>query len=485
MTDENDGGLQEEDMKHKRIMTGVLIILFIIIYISLVCVPYRKQEGAAAKTRDSFDASDFYSDHICQDRAAILFQNDEALEERIRLISNASESIILSTFDFKADNSGKMMLAALYDAAMRGVKVQILLDGFSYFIHAMGDPCFKALGILENVTIKVYNPINILKPTKLMARMHDKYLIADNTAYILGGRNTFDYFLGNDTDYKNYDWDVLVYNAGGGQDSSIEQVKTYFQSVWELDVCKIVMDSMPAISKDRIRESRGELLELYKNMQSEHSGWFERPDYVKMTTETNKIRLISNPIQAAVKEPVLFYTMTELMIQSSEKTVFHTPYILCNDYMTERLTELGNVNDSVWMMTNSAPNNGNPFGAVDYLIHKEEIVDTGIHIMEYDAGVSYHGKCFTIGDRLTGIGSFNWDMRSAYIDTELMLVMDSKSLNRSMRKYMETYEDAALIVRDETSYSLKQGQVLQKISPKRLEKIRLLWPLDEWFRHLM
>ena len=137
------------------------------------------------------------------------------------------------------------------------------------------------------------------------------------------------------------------------------------------------------------------------------------------------------------------------------------------------------------MMTNSAPNNGNPFGAVDYLIHKEEIVDTGIHIMEYDAGVSYHGKCFTIGDRLTGIGSFNWDMRSAYIDTELMLVIDSKSLNTSMRKYMETYEDAALIVRDETSYSLKRGQVLQKISPKRLEKIRLLWPLDGWFRHLM
>ena len=50
---------------------------------------------------------------------------------------------------------------------------------------------------------------------------------------------------------------------------------------------------------------------------------------------------------------------------------------------------------------------------------------------------------------------------------------------------METYEDAALIVRDETSYSLKRGQVLQKISQKRLEKIRLLWPLDGWFRHLM
>ncbi|MCH1980925.1 phospholipase D-like domain-containing protein [Lawsonibacter sp. OA9] len=472
-------------MKYKRMMTVVLIILVLIVYISFVCVPYRKQEGVTAKTKNSFDSSDFYGDHLCQDRAAILFQNDEALEERIRLISNASESIILSTFDFKSDNSGKIMLSALYDAAMRGVKVQLLLDGFSYFIHVMGDPYFKALGTLKNVTIKVYNPINILKPTKLMARMHDKYLIADDTAFILGGRNTFDYFLGNDTDYKNYDWDVLIYNAGKTQGSSVEQVKTYFKSVWELSECKIVMDSVPAFSKEKIRESGNELVELYGNMRSEHGGWFEEADYMEMTTETNQIRLISNPIQAAVKEPVLFYNMTELMMQSSEKIVFHTPYILCNDYMTERLTELGNTNEDVWMMTNSAPNNGNPFGAVDYLIHKEEIVDTGINIMEYDAGVSYHGKCFTIGDRLTGIGSFNWDMRSAYIDTELMLVVDSTSLNTSMRKYMKTYEEDTLIVQDEVTYTLAPGQIPQKISPKRLEKIRMLWPLDEWFRHLM
>ena len=51
--------------------------------------------------------------------------------------------------------------------------------------------------------------------------MHDKYVIVDDGAYILGGRNTFDYFLGDyDTKNKSLDREVLVYNTGqGGADS--------------------------------------------------------------------------------------------------------------------------------------------------------------------------------------------------------------------------------------------------------------------------
>lgn len=77
------------------------------------------------------------------------------------------------------------------------------------------------------------------------------------------------------------------------------------------------------------------------------------------------------------------------------------------------------------MMTNSIANNGNPFGSMDYSKNKGKILGTGVQILEYDGGVSYHGKCFVIDDRLSGIGSFNWDMRSAYIDTELMLILEA------------------------------------------------------------
>ena len=54
--------------------------------------------------------------------------------------------------------------------------------------------------------------------------------------------------------------------------------------------------------------------------------------------------------------------------------------------------------------------------------------------------MSYHGKSITIGDELAIVGSFNMDMRSAYLDTELMLVVDSKEVTSQLKGYMEAYE---------------------------------------------
>ncbi|MDO4344532.1 MAG: phospholipase D-like domain-containing protein [Eubacteriales bacterium] len=472
-------------MRKKLIVFGT-IFLFIVLYICLVCLPYKRQGRVTAETEEAFALTDFYSSQKSGEKAKILFDNEEALEERIRLISNASQRIVLSTFDFRADNSGKQMLAALYDAAERGVQVQILVDGFSYFQSMRGKACFRALGCLENVTVKVYNPVNLLKPAKLMARLHDKYLIVDDTAYILGGRNTYDYFLGDDTDYRNYDWDILVFSGDHPDEDSYGRLYEYFQSVWELKECRTVMDtsSLLPFGKKREKEAARELKELYRKMQTECSEWFEQEDENAGTVEINKITLLCNPTQASVKEPVLFYMMTELMIKAGEETTFHTPYILCNNYMLERLSNVCAAAENVSMMTNSVANNGNPFGAVDYETHKTEILRTGVEILEYDQGVSYHGKCFTIGDRLSGVGSFNWDMRSAYIDTELMLVVDSPELNRVMKAYMGSYEADALKVKDEEAYILREGQIPQSISRKRKNRIKMLKPLDGLLRFL-
>ena len=219
----------------KAILIAIPVLL--IVYVLLVCVPYTGQGAATEETRENFQIEKFYSDTESGERAKILFTNEEALTERLSLIANANERIVLSTFDFKADNSGKWMLSALYDAAERGVQVEVLIDGFSFFSLKSGKEYFKALGSLPNATIKIYNPVNLLKPTKLMARLHDKYLIADDTAYIVGGRNTYDYFLGDETDYKNYDWDVLVY--GENDFPSLKELQAYAETMWETADSKV------------------------------------------------------------------------------------------------------------------------------------------------------------------------------------------------------------------------------------------------------
>lgn len=53
---------------------------------------------------------------------------------RLRLIESAKENIMLSIFDFRGDNSGQDMMATLLNAADRGVKVQILVDGMEKII---------------------------------------------------------------------------------------------------------------------------------------------------------------------------------------------------------------------------------------------------------------------------------------------------------------------------------------------------------------
>ena len=470
-------------MKRRILKIILTIFILLILYLCSVFLPYLKQSGPSRQTMDHFDTASFYKNVPGPERAAILSDNGKALIERLRLISHAKERIILSTFDFMADNSGKLMLAALADAAQRGVEVRILADGFPYFAHIMGNPYFYAVASLEKVTFKVYNPVNPLLPHQLMARMHDKYLIVDSNTYILGGRNTYDFFLGTDTDYVNYDWDVLVCSSGSSL--SLAQLEQYFTSVWEHSTSKIKMDSVPFYRKKAVNESRADLTRLYADCQKEHPDWFADVDYTEMTVPTNNISLLSNPIQPAAKEPVLFYQMTELMKQADGPVYFHTPYILCSDYMMQRLTEVCASPQSVTMMTNSVANNGNPFGATDYHLHKPQIVDTGLQILEYDSGVSYHGKCFTIDDRLSGIGSFNWDMRSAYLDTELMLVIDSTELNSILRREMQVYETTALSVKDAQTYNLKDGQQPLPLKKKNATRISLLTPLDRWIRFLL
>ena len=148
----------------------------------------------AKKSDDSL--YNFYGDaSVCDERVKIIADNGEALSERIRLIAHAKKEIILSTFDFDTDNSGKMLLAALLNAANRNVNIKLIIDGMAYSSGILGNPWFMALTEMDNVQLKVYTPINPLKPWTAMGRLLDKYLIADRTAYILGGRNCIDYFL--------------------------------------------------------------------------------------------------------------------------------------------------------------------------------------------------------------------------------------------------------------------------------------------------
>ena len=160
--------------------------------------------------KENFNPNSLYSDSTGNERVAYINDNNDALLYRLHMIENAKEEIILSTFDFNPSESGKDIMASLIQASKRGVSVRIIVDGTSGFIDLYGNDYFQALSSYPNISVRIYNTINLLKPYDMQARLHDKYVIIDNKMYLLGGRNTTNLFLGDYSSSKNIDRELFV-----------------------------------------------------------------------------------------------------------------------------------------------------------------------------------------------------------------------------------------------------------------------------------
>lgn len=468
-------------------IVGIVLLVLVVFVVYMVAggiIAYRRQPVVQEATKQKFNPASVYKASKQPERAAIIEENDKALTERVRMISQAKEKIVLSTYAFHSDRSGKVMLGALQAAAERKVKIQILVDGVESWTAMEGNKYFYALSSLENVEIKVYNRVNPLVPWKSMGRMHDKYLIADNNLYMLGGRNTYDYFLGNYPGHKNFDRDVLVYCENPDEDSSISVLKNYFQNIWEYKECRLFHDSSKLSDKTSVKKAGEELRQTYEAYAAKYEEAIADADYKTDTVEVEKITLLSNPITYEAKEPVVWYQLCELMKGAKEKVKIHTPYIICNEMMYEGLEEVVERVPEVSVMTNSVTNNGNPFGAGDYAANRDRIMDTGVNIWEYEGGYSYHGKSVLIDDDISIIGSFNMDMRSVYLDTELMLVIHSESINRDLNENMEAYEQSSRQYLEDGSYHnpYKVKPIPMKKSHER--RISAVQKLLGWARFL-
>ncbi len=58
-----------------------------------------------------------------------------------------------------------------------------------------------------------------------------------------------------------------------------------------------------------------------------------------------------------------------------------------------------------------------------------------------------HTKSILIDDRLSLIGSFNWDMRSAYLNTETVLAIDCEKINEELKAQVRSYAASGVLTR--------------------------------------
>ena len=411
--------------KLKRVLAGGALALALFLVGSLT-IPPRLQKKVSQEFLDAL-AVPPNAVGSGADRVLCIDDNQEALLWRLRTMEAAGQELILSAYGMSEDESGLDIMASLLHTAERGVQVRILVDGLSEFLDLRSSKPFQALAASPQVEVRIYNPVSLLKPWRLNYRMHDKYLAADDTVYILGGRNIKNLSLGDYQEKKDHDRDVLVYSMEPSTQNSIHQVKDYFESVWSLETTEPfpAPETPDEAQLELLRQRRRTLEETWPELLSQ-------PDWEAITLPTNGITLLTNPIQAGNKAPELWATLMRLM-EEGDSVVVQTPYLICNQIMYQDLTALAAAGKEISIITNAVESGANPWGCADYMNQKPKLRQTGVHLYEYLGDHSAHRKTVLIDDHLSLVGSFNFDMRSAYLDTELMLLIDSPELNQYLR----------------------------------------------------
>ena len=112
-------------------------------------------------------------------------------------------------------------------------------------------------------------------------------------------------------------------------------------------------------------------------------------------------------------------------------------------------------------------------------------MDTGADVYELMNEYAVHTKAVLLDDRLTVAGSYNFDMRSTYLDTELMLVVDSKPLNTHIRQTLEEYREKSVEVRSDGTETVGERYEERELTAGKQVFYGVLRVLIRPFRHLL
>src|SRR5690606_12031042 len=131
-----------------------------------------------------------------------LARGSDAFAARVLIAQAAEKSIDIQNYIWHDDMAGTVPFEALIDAADRGLRVRLLLDGN----NTVGmDEVLAALDSHQIIQVRLFNPFvyrdwrwwgYLTDFSRLNRRMHNKSYTVDNQATIIGGRNVGDEYFG-------------------------------------------------------------------------------------------------------------------------------------------------------------------------------------------------------------------------------------------------------------------------------------------------
>ncbi len=406
----------------------------------------------------------------------VLEDGGTSMVTRAWLSEYAEKTIDIQYFIFSTDNVGLIACDYLIRAADRGVKVRILVDDI--MVDA-GVHEILAMDSHENIEIKIYNPgCNLGKSIfgklkKLTSdfkgfnqRMHNKTFTVDGKVVITGGRNIADEYFDYDHEFNFRDRDVMVL----GKEVSI--VQKSFEQFWNDSISVPVTNIVEDKEDDFSSPSRYELLHQYacdpKNFWPQVRERIKKlPSAFKYIQESgdlvwlDSINFISD-YPGKNREKGFGGRTTDSLIslvkQAKTSIDVQSPYLIVTELGLNLFRETVKRGVKVRIMTNSLMSNDNLESFAGYQSCRKQLLEAGVKIYEFkpDAEERYkimtgelqeklnfkpvfglHAKSMVIDGKITVIGTFNLDPRSANLNTECITVIHSQKVTEGVLKGME------------------------------------------------
>jgi len=383
-----------------------------------------------------------------------LLSGREAFAARMILARAAERSLDVQYYIWHADTTGTLIFEALWQAAERGVRVRLLLDDQ----NTRGlDPTLAALDSHPNIEVRLFNPFTSRSFrvsdyagsfARLNRRMHNKSFSADNQVAIVGGRNIGDEYFEAGASVAFADLDTVVEGA------VVRDVSAQFDAYWSSESAYPLASLVPAADASAaatVREawsrlSAGAEAAQYLDAVRE-TALVQELVAGKLEVEWVSARLVSDDPDKVLHPPErrdvqMGPRLQAAMGRPSAEMDLVSPYFVPTQEGTNALLETAARGVKVRILTNSlAATDVAPVYA-GYIKYREALLRGGVQLFELkregdsrprgkvsaSSAASLHAKTFAIDRSRIFIGSFNLDPRSARLNTEVGVVLESATL---------------------------------------------------------
>ena len=385
----------------------------------------------------------------------------EAFATRMLLAEAAERSLDVQYYIWHADLTGTLLMQALLRAADRGVRVRLLLDDN----NTQGlDASLAALNSHPNLELRLFNPFMqrnlrwlgyLTDFGRLNRRMHNKSLTADNQVTIVGGRNVGDEYFDAGQEVAFVDLDVLAIGA------VVPQVSADFDRYWSSASAYPVDRLLPPASQESAQQVMARAAQVRSDPDAApYLTALARSDFVQrmiageLRWEWTDVRLVSDDpakgLGTAANDVLLPERLAGILGAPEKELLLVSPYFVPTQSGTDALTALAQRGVSVRVLTNSLAATDVPAVHAGYVKYRHPLLRSGVQLYEMkpdghrarssrndrglvgSSGASLHAKTFSVDARRVFVGSFNLDPRSAALNTEMGLVIDSPRLASAM-----------------------------------------------------